>query len=63
MQRGYTSEGWRFVERALQAYEGEAGNVTLLLARAYLLAASLNLRLGNLERAGTLGEQSIIAQQ
>jgi tetratricopeptide (TPR) repeat protein len=55
-QRGYLNEGWRFVEQVLLAYDG---GDTLPLARAYLLAASLSMRLGNLERAGALVEQSI----
>jgi hypothetical protein len=58
-QRGYLSEGWRFVEQALQAYAAGEEQVTLPLAKTYLLAASMNLRLGGLERAGILVEQSI----
>ena len=57
LSQGYLSEGWRFAEQALTAYQGE--EATPILARAYVLAAQMIMRLGNLDRAEALLEQGI----
>ncbi len=56
LSRGYLAEGWRFMEQALGAYKGEA---TPVLASAYVFAAQLIMRLGNLERAEMLAARGI----
>jgi len=60
MARGYLSEGWKFMELALSAYKGE---VTPALAAAYVIAAQLIMRLGNLGWAETLGKRGIESYQ
>ena len=60
MARGYLSEGWKFMEQALSAYKGE---VTPALAAAYIIAAQLIMRLGNLDRAEILGKRGIESYQ
>jgi predicted ATPase/DNA-binding XRE family transcriptional regulator len=57
--RGYQSEGWRFIEQALQANEMRNTEATPSLAQAYLVAASLSARLGNLEHAALRAEQGV----
>ncbi len=54
--RGYLAEGWKFMEQVLSAYKGD---VTSALAAAYVAAAQLIMRLGNLERAEMLGRRGI----
>lgn len=58
--RGYLDEGWKFMERALSAYEGEE---TSVLASASVIASQLILRLGNFERAELLMERGLKSYQ
>ena len=53
--RGHLHEGWNFLDQALQKY---TGGVIPSSAHAYLLSAQMIMRLGDLERAETLLEQS-----
>ena len=62
--RGYLREGWTFIEQALRSYPNTPGEIQnaetmLVLANAYHVAAELIMRLGDLDRAETLLEQSI----
>ncbi|MGH2495124.1 MAG: ATP-binding protein [Ktedonobacteraceae bacterium] len=57
LSRGYLNEGWRFAEQALARYQEKAA--TPILARAYVLASQMIMRLGNLDRAEVLLEQGI----
>ena len=62
--RGYLREGWTFIEQALRPYtntprEIQNAEAMLALANAYHTAAELIMRLGDLDRAETLLEQSI----
>jgi len=62
--RGYLREGWTFIEQALRPYGNASGDIyddeaMLALANAYHIAAELIMRLGDLDRAETLLDQSI----
>ena len=56
MARGYLTEGWKFMEQAINFYKGE---VTPALAAAYVAAAQLIQRLGNLDEAEILGRRGV----
>lgn len=52
---GHLREGWAFIEQVLSRYKGQ---VTLALAQVCAFGAQIVMRLGNLDRAEALLEQS-----
>ena len=55
LTHGHLREGWSFIEQSLLRYEGA---VTSTLAQACALGAQIGMRLGNIDRAASLLEQS-----
>ena len=63
LTRGYLREGWKFIEQALSMNTEmnagmDAGQITPALAQACSVAAQIVMRLGDLDRAEMLLEQS-----